>query len=80
LALDNEVRREILILLANGPHPAGDIAETLARSRSGISQHLAQLLSASLVSCERRGPQRIYSLNPAQALDAWDRWVERGAT
>ncbi len=78
MVLDNEVRREILILLASGPRPAGDIAEYLARSRSGISQHLSQLLNANLVSCERRGPQRIYTVNADQALQAWDRYVERG--
>lgn len=78
MVLDNEVRREILILLATGARPAGDIAEALSRSRSGISQHLAQLLGAGLVICERRGPQRIYSVNADQALQSWDQYVERG--
>jgi DNA-binding transcriptional ArsR family regulator len=79
LVLDNEVRREILILLATGPRPAGEIATILDRSRSGISQHLSQLLGANLVTCERRGPLRIYSVDAGNALGAWNRYVERGA-
>jgi DNA-binding transcriptional ArsR family regulator len=79
LILDNEVRREIVILLAERARAAGDIADALGRSRSGISQHLAQLLGARLVQCEKRGPLRIYSLNSAAALAAWNTYVERGS-
>ena len=78
MVLESDVRREILIFLAEKPRAAGDIADGLKRSRSGISQHLSQLLSANLVACERRGAQRIYSVNVAAALGAWDGWLERG--
>jgi DNA-binding transcriptional ArsR family regulator len=76
VVLDSDVRRDILILLARGASPAGTIAETLDKSRSGVSQHLSHLLSADLVTCEHRGAQRIYALNVPRALAAWDEWVE----
>ncbi len=79
MVLESEVRREILILLAERARPAGEIADSLRRSRSGISQHLSHLLSANLVACARRGAQRISSVNVPTAIAAWDNWLERGA-
>lgn len=64
-ALSNPVRRRLLELLAEGPATPGALAARFSLSRPAVSEHLAVLRSAGLVSEELRGRERIYSLEVA---------------
>src|SRR3954451_18037233 len=63
-AIAHPVRRQLLDLLTEGPRPAARLAEPFAASRPAISQHLRVLRDAGLVSEQRQGRERIYSLQP----------------
>ena len=54
-ALSSSVRRQILVDLSDAELKAGDISSHFKTSRASISQHLAILEAAGLVSSERRG-------------------------
>jgi DNA-binding transcriptional ArsR family regulator len=55
----------VLNHLAAGPKSVGDIAALMPISRPAVSQHLAQLKRARLVSEQRAGTRRIYQLDQA---------------
>jgi DNA-binding transcriptional ArsR family regulator len=57
-------RREILILVRDGELSAGEIASHFDVSRPAISQHLAALREAGLLSERRDGTRRLYSAQP----------------
>src|SRR5262245_15299720 len=61
-------RREILRLVWDAERSAGDIASHFDVSRPAISQHLAVLRSAGLVTERRDGARRLY-LADRDALD-----------
>src|SRR5215813_4731795 len=67
-------RREILALLADGEQPAGEIAARFDVTRPAISQHLAVLRVAGLVSERRDGTRRLYRARPEGLRDLRD-WV-----
>jgi len=76
-------RRQILELVRGGELSAGQIAEHFDVTRPAISQHLAVLKEAGLVSERRNGTRRLYLARPEglrelQAfLDAfWDKRLE----
>lgn len=53
-------RQQIIQLLWDGEKSAGEIAEALPISFPAVSQHLAKLLEAGVVSVRRDGRRRIY--------------------
>jgi DNA-binding transcriptional ArsR family regulator len=57
-------RREILDLVRTRERAAGDIAAHFDVSRPAISQHLAVLEDAGLVSARRDGNRRLYRARP----------------
>jgi DNA-binding transcriptional ArsR family regulator len=61
-------RRAILQLVANEEMAAGDIAGHFPVTRPAISQHLAVLLAAGLVSERRVGTKRLFRARP-EGLD-----------
>ncbi|MCH9649821.1 MAG: metalloregulator ArsR/SmtB family transcription factor [Deltaproteobacteria bacterium] len=63
MALSDETRRCILLLLENREHAVGEIVENFNLSQPTISRHLSVLREANLVKDERRGQRVIYSLN-----------------
>ncbi len=77
--LANGVRRELLLLLADGPRTAGALASEFDLSRPAISEHLHILEEASLVVGVKRGRERHYHLNPEPLaeLTEWLRPFER---
>jgi DNA-binding transcriptional ArsR family regulator len=91
-ALGDPTRRAILELLRDGPRPVGELAEALPVSRPAVSQHLAVLKAAGLVSDRAAGRRRLYAVDPAgldtlrayleglwgQALASYRRAVEDG--
>ncbi len=58
-------RRRLLQLLAGGPRPVSELAASFPVTRSAISQHLAVLADAGLVTARKDGRQRIYAVVPA---------------
>ena len=62
-ALADETRREILTLVWEEEHTAGDIANRFDMSRPAISQHLGVLLECDLVAVRREGTRRLYVAN-----------------
>jgi len=74
-ALGDPTRRAILELLRDGPRPVGELAEALPVSRPAVSQHLAVLKAAGLVSDRAAGRRRLYAVDPA-GLDALRAYLE----
>ncbi len=58
-------RRRLLQMLATGPRTVGELAEQFTVTRPAISQHLAVLAAAGLVTGRKEGRQRFYSVVPA---------------
>ncbi|PJJ72140.1 regulatory ArsR family protein [Diaminobutyricimonas aerilata] len=84
-ALSEQRRRSILRLVRERELPAGRIAEEFDVTRSAVSQHLAVLKEAGLVTERRDGTRRLYRARPEAmvrvqaALDAiWSDALDRG--
>jgi DNA-binding transcriptional ArsR family regulator len=86
--LSDDHRRVLLARLRERqPLSLSDLAEDLPISRQAVTKHLNQLQKAGLVQVERRGRERLHSLNPlplreieewlAPYAAAWDRRLER---
>jgi uncharacterized protein YndB with AHSA1/START domain len=74
-ALSDPRRRAILDLVREVELPAGEIARRFEVTRPAISQHLAVLRDAGLVSERRQGTRRFYRARPAGA-DELRGWLE----
>ena len=70
-ALASAVRRKILAYLAHGELTAGEIASRFDISKPSVSQHLAVLRSAGLVSTRRNGNTIFYRLTDDRVLEAY---------
>jgi DNA-binding transcriptional ArsR family regulator len=62
-ALGDPTRRAVFECLRGGPRPVGEIAAGLPVSRPAVSQHLRVLRGAGLVTAERQGTRRLYSVD-----------------
>jgi DNA-binding transcriptional ArsR family regulator len=78
-AIAHPVRRELLHRLVAGELPVNRLAERQGISRPAISQHLAVLLEAGLVSERKVGRERLYRYEPTPLI-ALDDWLERHRT
>jgi ArsR family transcriptional regulator, arsenate/arsenite/antimonite-responsive transcriptional repressor len=69
-ALGDPSRQEIIALLLGDPAPAAvnDIAGRVRLSQPAVSHHLRILKEAGIVTVERSGKQRLYSLAGPQAF------------
>lgn len=74
-ALADPRRRSILALVRERELPAGEIARRFDVTRPAISQHLAVLREAGLVSERRQGTRRLYRARPAGAAEVRG-WLE----
>jgi DNA-binding transcriptional ArsR family regulator len=74
-ALAEPRRREILALVRDRELPAGEIARQFDITRPAISQHLAVLRDAGLVTERRAGTRRLYRARPAGAAELRS-WLE----
>lgn len=63
-ALAEPRRRQILRLVQDEAQSVGRIASAFSVSRPAISQHLAVLFEAGLVTVEHRGTRRMYRARP----------------
>jgi len=76
-ALADPTRRQIIEALARqGELTATQFAEGLPITRQGVSKHLTVLEQAGLVTAEKIGRERRYSLNP-EPLEDTLKWVEQ---
>jgi len=75
--LQHQTRREVLILLRDGEHTAGQISEKLRRGRPTLSHHLSILCEAGLVKCRSQAAFRYYRIEPKSALAAWDAYLSQ---
>ncbi|HVT49623.1 MAG TPA: metalloregulator ArsR/SmtB family transcription factor [Vicinamibacterales bacterium] len=62
-ALGDATRRAILVRLAAGPLPVGELSEHFPMSRPAISQHLRILKDARLVTHTAVGARRVYAID-----------------
>jgi DNA-binding transcriptional ArsR family regulator len=67
-ALGDGTRRSILLCLADGPKPVGELASQVPVSRSAVSQHLRVLKEAGLVAERAEGTRRVYRLDQAGVI------------
>lgn len=74
-SLGNQIRRELLQLLAEGPRNASSLAAEFELSRPAVAEHLQILEKASLVVAVKRGRERHYHLNP-EPLEAVSNWLQ----
>ncbi|MEM7415087.1 MAG: metalloregulator ArsR/SmtB family transcription factor [Gemmatimonadota bacterium] len=61
-ALADPTRRSVFESLREEPRSVGDLAAGLPVSRPAVSQHLRVLEQAGLVTAERVGTRRLYSI------------------
>jgi len=69
-ALAHPVRREILAMLRQRAHSAGDLADAFTLAKPTLSGHFNILKNAGLISVERKGTTLIYRLNISVLEDA----------
>jgi DNA-binding transcriptional ArsR family regulator len=68
-ALANDRRLLVLCALVEGPLGVGEINERVALSQSALSQHLAVLRDAGIVTATRHAQSITYALAPGPALE-----------
>jgi uncharacterized protein YndB with AHSA1/START domain/DNA-binding transcriptional ArsR family regulator len=77
-ALADPTRRRLLDRLhADNGQTLTALGRDLAITRQGITQHIAVLEAAGLVSAVRRGREKLHYLNPVPLHDIHDRWIAR---
>ena len=73
-ALVEPRRREILKLVRDEAHSAGELRDKLSITQQAVSQHLQILTTAGLVRADHEGRGRRYTLAP-EGLDVLDRFL-----
>jgi len=68
-ALGDPTRRKLFEKLRAGPCSVNELVSIVPVSQSAVSQHLKVLKDAQLVSVEKQGKQRIYTLNPVGLME-----------
>lgn len=68
-ALASEQRLAVLCALLDGPLSVGEINALVPLSQSALSQHLAVLRSAGIVTTEKQSQTVYYALAPGPALE-----------
>jgi DNA-binding transcriptional ArsR family regulator len=77
-ALADPSRRLLLdALRARGGQTLGELCGRLDMSRQAVTQHLARLEEANLVSTLRRGREKLHYLNPVPIHEIHARWISR---
>ena len=76
-ALADDTRREILDLLREKPRTTNEIVSQFPHlSRFGVMKHIDVLRRANLILAEKRGRERINSLNAIPVQMIYERWVK----
>jgi DNA-binding transcriptional ArsR family regulator len=74
-AIADPTRRAILDRLRAGPANAGALASDFQQTRPAISKHLKVLRESRLITEERMGRERVYTLDPVP-LQRVAGWIE----
>ncbi|TVQ53446.1 MAG: ArsR family transcriptional regulator [Phycisphaerales bacterium] len=75
-AIAHPVRRRMLDLLRERPRSVAELSQSFKLSSPSISQHLAILRDARLVTARQRGRSLIYNLEPGP-LTTLQMWLAR---
>ena len=75
-AIADPTRRNILQLLAANDRPISNISEHFAISRTAVVKHLKVLEQAELISAEKKGREKIYTLH-SERLQEIEDWLQR---
>ncbi|MFJ2814744.1 ArsR/SmtB family transcription factor [Streptomyces sp. NPDC087294] len=77
-ALADETRRRLLDRLheENG-QTLSELCGRVAMTRQSVTQHLAVLEAARLVSTVRRGREKLHYLNPVPLHEIQERWIDK---
>jgi DNA-binding transcriptional ArsR family regulator len=77
-ALADPGRRKLLDLLhAHDGRTLGALCDHMAMTRQGVTQHLALLEAANLVTTLRRGREKLHFLNPVPLQEIYERWIAK---
>jgi DNA-binding transcriptional ArsR family regulator len=77
-ALADSTRRRLLDLLRETPgQTLGALTAGMDMTRQGVSQHLAVLEAANLVTTVRRGREKLHYLNPVPIHAVHARWIAK---
>jgi DNA-binding transcriptional ArsR family regulator len=77
-ALADASRRRLLdVLQAEPGQTLGALTGRLDMTRQAVSQHLAQLEAANLVTTVRRGREKLHYLNPVPIHEIHARWIAK---
>ena len=77
-ALADPTRRALLDrLLDKQGQTLTELVDGLGMRRQSVAKHLAVLEAASLVSCQRRGREKLHYLNPVPIAEISRRWLDR---
>lgn len=74
-AIADSTRRNILQLLAASDRPISNISEHFAISRTAVVKHLKILEQAELISAEKKGREKIYTLH-SERLQEIEDWLQ----
>lgn len=74
-AIADPTRRHVLQLLAASDKPIAHISEHFAISRTAVVKHLKILEQAELVSAQKMGREKIYTLH-AERLKEIEDWLQ----
>lgn len=74
-AIADPTRRSVLQLLALSNKPISLIAENFAISRTAVVKHLTILEQAELVSAQKKGREKIYTLH-VEKLKELEDWLQ----
>jgi DNA-binding transcriptional ArsR family regulator len=66
--LSTPIRLHLMWLLCHGDHDVGSLAEQVGATVAAVSQHLAKLRLAGLVSARREGRHQIYTADDPHIL------------
>ncbi len=78
-AIAEAKRREIVELLARGSRGVTELVDLLRLPQPAVSKHLGVLRAVGLVAVEKRGRERVYSLDASElkTVHDWARMFER---
>ena len=75
-ALADPSRRLLLDRLhARNGQTLVELCQGLDMTRQAVAKHLAVLEEANLVSCQRRGREKLHFINPVPINDIAERWI-----
>ncbi|MEV7285122.1 metalloregulator ArsR/SmtB family transcription factor [Streptomyces sp. NPDC093252] len=77
-ALADDTRRRLLDRLheQNG-QTLGELCARIEMTRQSVTQHLAVLEAANLISTVRRGREKLHYLNPVPLQEMQERWIDK---